>query len=451
MEFLQGISCTFVSFLMEILKRDEIFNYSNVEDIPDKDTSEFLRRQNVISVLAIPLFVKGNFFGFISFSDCINQREWNIQDVEFLLSISKIIISVTERNQAEEQLKQTQLLLKSSLESPKDIIIVSIDKNYRYLFFNEAHKIAMKNAYNYDIETGMNILECITTEKDRHDAKVNFDIALSGKALVTVQDFGATERITFENSYNPVRNDNNEIVGITLFTRDITQRILAEKELKNSMEELHNLTQHVEKVREEERVAIARELHDDLGQSLTAVKIDLGIIRQSISDKTAVQKIIKVSELVSETIKTVQKITFQLRPSIIDDLGLEAGIEWYASEFSERNGIEVNLDLKPGIVISPEIAIVIFRIMQESLTNISRHAKATKIDILLTESADCVNFVVKDNGIGISENSLNSKTSFGIIGMKERADSVGGKLTIMKNNEGGTSLQLTFPLLNKGV
>lgn len=323
-EFLQGISCTLISFFMETLKRDKIFNYSNIEDIPDKSTVEFIRKQNVLSILAIPIFVKGNFSGFISFSDCTKKREWETQDIEVLLSVSRIIVAVSERK-------------------------------------------------------------------------------------------------------------------------------IAEEELKNSMKELQKLTRHAEKVREEERVAIARELHDDLGQSLTAVKIDLGIIRQNISDEKIVQKIIKASELVSETIKTVQKISFQLRPSIIDDLGLEAGIEWYTAEFSERNGIEVNLELKPDIVISPEISLVIFRIIQESLTNVSRHAKATKIDILLNESADCVNFVLKDNGIGISETRLNSKTSFGIIGMKERANSVGGKLTIVKNREGGTLLQLTFSSLNKSV
>ncbi len=323
-DFLQEIPVTLMSFLMGILKMDKIFNFSNIENIPDESTVEFLRQQNVLSILAIPLFVKGEFFGFISFSDCTKQREWETPDIEFLLSISRIIVAVSERKMAEE-------------------------------------------------------------------------------------------------------------------------------ELKNSLVELHRLTQHVQKVREEERVAIARELHDDLGQSLTAVKIDLGIIRQNISDEKMLQKITKVAALVSETIKTVQKITFQLRPSIIDDLGLEAGIEWYTSEFSERNGIEVNLEIKPDIIISPEISLVIFRIMQESLTNVSRHAKATKIDILLNESADYINFVVKDNGIGISENQLNSKISFGIIGMKERADSVGGKLTIMKNKKGGTSLQLTFPLLNKSV
>ncbi len=316
-EFLQDIPVSIMSFLMVILKMEKIFNFSNIEDIPDKSTVEFLRQQNVLSILAIPLFVKGKFSGFISFSDCSKQRKWETNDIEFLLSISRIIIAVGERKMAEE-------------------------------------------------------------------------------------------------------------------------------ELKNSLEELHRLTQHVQKVKEEERVTIARELHDDLGQSLTAVKIDLGIVRQNTSDEKIVQKIIKISELVGETIKTVQRITFQLRPAIIDDLGLEAGIEWYATEFSERNEIEVKLYIKPDIVISNEISLVIYRIMQESLTNVSRHAKATKIDILLNENAENVIFVVKDNGIGISENQLNSKTSFGIIGMKERAESVNGRLSIIKNSEGGTSLQLMF-------
>jgi signal transduction histidine kinase len=321
-EFLQGVSCDLIPGLMEILKSDEIFSFSNIDDIPDKGTVEFIRQQNVLSILALPLFVRGSFFGFISFSDCAKQREWGTQDIEFLLSISRIIIAVNERK-------------------------------------------------------------------------------------------------------------------------------LAEDELKNSLLELHRLTQHVQKVREEERVTIARELHDDLGQSLTAVKIDLGIIRQSTSDKKTVQHIVKVAALVSETIKTVQKITFQLRPTIIDDLGLEAGIEWYTAEFSERNAIEINLDLEPDIDMSPERSLVIFRIMQESLTNVSRHAKASKIDILFNRNIDCVNFIVKDNGIGISENQLKAKTSFGIIGMKERADSVGGVLTIVNNNEGGTTLQLAFNCKNE--
>ena len=314
------MSCNHFPYLIETLKSKKIVNVSNIEEIPDKITRDSLRQQNVLSVLAIPLFIKSNFYGFLSFSDCLKHRIWKTEDIEFLLSISRIIIAVIERKRAED-------------------------------------------------------------------------------------------------------------------------------ELKNSLEQLHQLSKYVEKVREEERVSIARELHDDLGQALTAVKIDLGIIRQGIYNNEIEKRIIKTEALVSNTIKTVQKITFELRPKIIDDLGLEAGIEWYTAEFSERNGIEVNLNIDSEISVSPDISIVVFRIMQESLTNVVRHAHATKVDIKMAKYNNSINFVLTDNGIGISESKLKSKTSFGLIGMKERADSVGGKLEIYKNNNHGTSLELTFPLV----
>jgi PAS domain S-box-containing protein len=125
------------------------------------------------------------------------------------------------------------------------------------------------------------------------------------------------------------------------FTQDITARKRAEQELHCSLKQLQQLTQHIEEVRENERVVIARELHDDLGQALTAVKIDLGIIKQKITDQDVIVKIDKVSELVRDTIFTVQRLTSELRPQIIDDLGLEAAIEWYSYDFAERNQLDV--------------------------------------------------------------------------------------------------------------
>ena len=216
-------------------------------------------------------------------------------------------------------------------------------------------------------------------------------------------------------------------------------------ELENSLEQLRKLTKYIEKVREEERVAISRELHDDLGQALTAVKIDLGIIRQSVSDKEVEKIIIKTAALVGDAIKTVQKITFQLRPKIIDDLGLEAGIDWYTKEFSERNGIEIILDIDSDIVISSDVSLVVFRIMQESLTNVSRHAKATQVDIKLSKNKNDIIFLITDNGIGISKSQLKLRKSFGIIGMKERAHSIGGALDVY-NHGLGTTTKLVFPL-----
>jgi signal transduction histidine kinase len=220
----------------------------------------------------------------------------------------------------------------------------------------------------------------------------------------------------------------------------------SEEKLKSALEQLHQLTQYTEKAREEERKAISRELHDDLGQALTAVKIDLGIIRQNVSESEVVAKINKVSALIGDTIKTVQRLTSQLRPEILDDLGLEAAIEWYTQEFSQRTGVEVLLNMDSGLAIAPDISLTLFRIMQESLTNIARHSKATKVEITLKSAGESINFRISDNGVGITENGLKSKKSFGLIGMKERADSLGGTFDIYCENGFGTIIKLVFPL-----
>ena len=229
------------------------------------------------------------------------------------------------------------------------------------------------------------------------------------------------------------------------FAKDITKRKMAEEELKNSLEQLHQLTNHTEKVRESERVAISRDLHDDLGQSLTAVKIDLGIINRQVIDMDVVLKVDKASALVSETIKTVQRITSELRPQIIDDLGLEAAIDWHTGEFAERTGVEVFLDLDSEIPISADASLTLFRIMQESLTNIARHSKASRVEIRLKNVGDHVDFRIADNGIGIIESQIKLNNSFGIMGMKERAASLGGTLDICKSNDRGTIIKLILP------
>lgn len=244
----------------------------------------------------------------------------------------------------------------------------------------------------------------------------------------------------------PYLDETGATAGFYGIARDITEHRQAEKE-KIELAQMHLLSQHTERVREEERVSIARELHDDLGQALTAVKIDLGIIRNIVPDRGTVVKINKVSALVGETIKTVQRITSELRPTIIDDLGLEAAIDWYSKEFAERTGLEVILDLDSGAVISPEASLNIFRIMQESLTNIARHSKATRVDIRMSKTVDSINFRITDNGIGIADNQIKAKKSFGIISMIERASSLGGKFEIYNHNGVGTEISLTVPLI----
>uniref|UniRef100_UPI003562A2F1 sensor histidine kinase n=1 Tax=Mariniphaga sediminis TaxID=1628158 RepID=UPI003562A2F1 len=193
---------------------------------------------------------------------------------------------------------------------------------------------------------------------------------------------------------------------------------------------------------------IARELHDDLGQALTAVKIDLEIIKQNSSDTTIKEKLEDVKTLVGNSIHTVQRITSQLRPEIIDDLGLDAAIDWYTKEFAKRYRIEVFLDIESGIPISNENALPLFRIMQESLTNIARHAHATHIEILLNQQDNIIHFIVSDNGIGISNDQIYSKKSFGIMSMRERATSLGGTFSINCGENFGSKIMISFPIEN---
>ncbi len=249
--------------------------------------------------------------------------------------------------------------------------------------------------------------------------------------------------IMYDESGNP-----RKWMGIV---QDITESNKAERELKSSLEQLQKLSQYIEQVRENERVAISRELHDDLGQALTAVKIDLGMIRQQISDVEIISKIRKVSTLVSDTIKTVQRLTSQLRPDIIDDLGLEAAIEWYTSEFAQRVGVQVVLDMDSSITISPDVSLIVFRIMQESLTNIARHSRADRVDLALSRKGDQITLRISDNGIGITEQQLKAKDSFGLISMKERALSMGGIFAISSEPGKGTVINLIVPVTVKAV
>jgi PAS domain S-box-containing protein len=238
----------------------------------------------------------------------------------------------------------------------------------------------------------------------------------------------------------------NKAVAIEGFITDITERKNAEDELKSSLDQLHELTKYIEKVREDERIAISRELHDDLGQSLTAIKIDLGNIKQTVSDSNTVIKINKVIGIVGETIKSVQRLTSQLRPPLINDLGLEAAIEWYANDFSLRTKIDISFDIDQGLSISTDASLVIFRIMQESLTNIARHSKATHVSIALSKTNESIILMVSDNGIGISDEKLKSKKSFGIISMKERARSLGGTLNLYRDSNNFTVIKLVVPI-----
>ena len=227
------------------------------------------------------------------------------------------------------------------------------------------------------------------------------------------------------------------------------ERELAEMELKRSQELFRNLSTHLQVVREEERTRIARKIHDDMGQALTALKIDLTWLNKKLTDDQPLirEKLQSMVTLINETIETVHNLSEDLRPGILDDFGLSAAIEWQAEEFQKRTGIECRINLASDESnLSKEKSTNLFRIVQESLTNVIRHANATKVEINLSEKDGRLLLEVADNGKGITKAAVTNPKSFGLIGIKERVHSLGGEVDISGTPNAGTRLKVKMPI-----
>jgi PAS domain S-box-containing protein len=342
----------------------------------------------------------------------------------------------------EEKLQEEQLFTKALLDSIPGIFYLYTYPELRMVTWNKQHETLF--GFTAEEMHGRHVLDWHPPASRKAVMESLKDFVVVGQAAIETQLLAKDGRLIpfLLTAVNFESNDQKFLIGIGT---DVTKKKKAEEELKNSLDQLQQLSKYIDKVREDERVAISRDLHDDLGQALTAVKIDLGIIKHKVLDEEVVSRINKVTTLVGDTIKTVQRITSQLRPEIIDDLGLEAAIEWHTNEFAERNGIKVTLELDASITISPDNSLTLFRIMQESLTNIARHAKATWVKIKLVKMEDSIQFDISDNGIGITANEIKSKKSFGIMSMKERTASIGGTFEICGENCMGTSIKIILP------
>jgi signal transduction histidine kinase len=203
--------------------------------------------------------------------------------------------------------------------------------------------------------------------------------------------------------------------------------------LSHARDQLRALAARLQSIREEERKRVAREIHDELGQALTAIKIDLSSLVYELpaDQKQQSSRTASVLELVDGMIQSVRRISTQLRPGILDDLGLVAAVEWAVEEFEARTGTRCRLDLPRGdIGTDPERATALFRILQETLTNVARHAGATQLEVRLAREHGNLLLEVRDNGKGISEEQISGGRSLGILGMWERASLLGGEIAI---------------------
>lgn len=224
-------------------------------------------------------------------------------------------------------------------------------------------------------------------------------------------------------------------------------------EQKRLIENLRHLTTHLQDVREEERTRIGREIHDVLGGTLTVLRMDLDWLSKKIKAEPMHERIMSLYQLTGEAIETARRVSVNLRPNVLDNLGLYGAIEWLVREFEQRTNIKCLFESTISNVacLNKHHETSIFRVIQEAFINIARHAKATKVNIELFEDEDGLAIIIKDNGIGIAESQLLSPVSFGIIGMNERMQQLGGKLEIVGSPSEGSTVTLKIPVATIGL
>lgn len=333
------------------------------------------------------------------------------------------------------------------VEGLEEMILV-VDRDYRYVMANQA--FLHNRGLQREQVVGHLVPELVGDETFERITRRKLDECFQGKAVnyemqFTFPHLGKRELF---GSYFPIRGAAGfDRVAVVL--TDVTERKQAERELQRSLLELQALNAQLQSVREEERTRLSREIHDEVGQSLTAIRIDLAALKAAPRGQHP-QRIDALMALVDETIRFVRRISAELRPGILDHLGLVAAVEWAAEEFQTRTGIDCQVTLpKTNPDLDTECATALFRILQETLTNIARHAGATIARIVLAcENAD-VTLEVHDNGRGIQHDQLSASNSLGVLGMRERAQILGGDFQISGQPGNGTTVRVRIPCLSR--
>lgn len=246
-----------------------------------------------------------------------------------------------------------------------------------------------------------------------------------------------------------IQNDTGDLIGLKGTGQDITEMIKAEERLQNSYKQIKQLVAHLQEIREQERTNMAREIHDELGQQLTGMKMYISWLSKKIApqENDIKEKFGATMQLIEDTIKSVRKISMDLRPSMLDDLGLMAALEWQSNEFEKRSGIDTEFINQTGNrEIPARLKTGLFRIYQESLTNVARHADAKKIVSSLKFEDNNLILTITDDGKGFTFKNIESKKTLGLFGMKERTLEMGGHYEIKSEPGTGTTVLVTVPL-----
>jgi len=366
---------------------------------------------------------------------------------------------ITERARADEALRGSLQRVKESEARLAGIIrsameaIITVDGEQRVVLFNPMAETLF--AWPADQAIGRPLADFIPERfRGAHEEHVRrFGVTgVSDRQMGRQRALYAMRR---DGSEFPIEASISQTTdgGTKLYTvmlRDITERARAEETLRRSREELQQLSDSILATREEEKRRIARELHDDLGQRLSALKMDVAMLEEDMAEggptDSLLAEIAGMNKVIDDTVASVRRIASDLRPALLDELGMLPAIEWLASDFSSRYGLEVSVDGEDAEV-PEQTAIAVFRIAQEALSNVVRHADATAVRITLTDGADGLELRVQDNGVGWDKKPSGSgpRKSLGLLGIRERARLLRGTATIESAPGNGFLLIVTIP------
>jgi PAS domain S-box-containing protein len=362
-----------------------------------------------------------------------------------IIGASKISRDITERKKVEEELKASE-------------------QKYKLLFESNPLPMWMMSLPDYDIieANDSTLLQYGYTKEEFLQLDI-FDL----RPAEDIEKFKASMSHRFRGIYHGGiwrhRKKDSTVIYVDIVTHDmyyegnpvrlvlannVTEKYITQEKLKESYDSIRKLTDHLQNIREEERTHIAREIHDELGQQLTILKMDISWLNKKIdiSNKPVKEKINELLSVVDATVKTVRRIASELRPSLIDDLGLVPAMEWHLEEFEKRSGIHKHFTApETNLQLPDEMKIGLFRIFQESLTNVARHSKAKKVNVELKQDKKEVILTIADDGEGYSEKNAGERT-LGILGMKERTLMLGGHYNINGVPGKGTTVSVVVPM-----
>lgn len=353
-----------------------------------------------------------------------------------------VTIDITEKRKAEIELKQSEERYRTLVEQAVDAIALYDEKGKVLDVNSGASKLL---GYSKEELSKMYLHE-ILLEEEINDNPVRYDILEKGHSTVKQRRMKRKDGSVVITEVRSQQLPDGRFLSVV---RDLTERIQKEQELNESYKAVRKLTAHLQKIREEERSHIAREIHDELGQQLTVMKMDVSWINKKITESEGAikERLQGLLHMLDNTVKSVRRISSELRPSLLDDLGLIAAMEWQLNEFERRSGIKTSFTAPDDeINLSNDVKTALFRIFQESLTNVARHSEADSLSVSFVQNNGDLILAIADNGKGFDKQVISERRTLGILGMNERSMMIGGSYEIISEPGQGTKVSIKIPV-----